>query len=53
MFGAVRVIFQLLAQAGNAYPKDLLVGAILRPPDAGQKFFRCHDLADVMGELQQ
>ena len=53
MLGRVRIILQLLAQAGNAYQEDFLIAAILRSPDAGEELFRRHDLADVVSKLQK
>src|SRR5215207_11519783 len=53
VLGSMRIILQFLTQAGNAYPEDLLIAAIFRSPNAGQKILGGHDLANMMSELQQ
>ena len=53
MFGSVGVILQFLAQTRDADPENLFIAAILGAPNTCEQVFGGHDLADMMGKLQQ
>ena len=53
MLGAVGIILELLAQAGNADPQYFFIVAILAAPHGGEQFLGREDMTHMVGKLNE